>query len=114
MLKSIVSAAAEEDIESILRWSQDQFGERARGRYEALLGQAIVDLAEKPDRAGSHERPELGPLARTYHLRHSRKRVKTSTGRVKEPRHFILFRVRSGNLEIGRVLHDSMELASHL
>src|SRR5579864_1307853 len=99
MLKCIVSAAAEQDIESILLWTQDEFGERARMRYEALLGQAIVDLAEKPDRAGSHARPEIGPLARTYHLWHSRKRVKVSVGRVKKPRHFILFRVRAGNLE---------------
>ena len=114
MLRCIVSASAEQDIESILSWTQDELGEPARMRYEALLAQAMIDLAENPHRAGSHARPEIVPLACTYHLSHSRKRVKTSIGRVKKPRHIILFRVRGGSLEIGRVLHDSMELARHL
>jgi len=115
MLKCIVSVAAEQDIESILRWTEEQFGERARRRYEALLAQAIVDLAENADRAGSQRRPEIAPLARTYHLWHSRKRANASVEGVEKPRHFILFRISgSGNLEIGRVLHDSMELGRPL
>jgi toxin ParE1/3/4 len=114
MLKCIVAAAAK-DIESILRWTQNQFGEQARIRYEALLGRAIVNLAENPARAGIRKRPEISPPAHTYHLWHSRKRVKASVEGVEKPRHFIVFRVSgSGNLEIGRVLHDSMELGKHL
>jgi toxin ParE1/3/4 len=79
------------------------------------LGQAIVDLAENPDRAGSHERSEIAIHVRSYHLLHSRRRIKNVLERVKKPRHFILFRISSsGSLEIGRVLHDSMELVEHL
>ena len=111
----IVSAAAEEDIQAILHWANQHFGARALGRYETLLSQAMLDLAENPTRTGSHDRPEIALSARSYHLVHSRKRVSRSVGRVKKPRHFILFRARGDDsLEISRVLHDSMELAEHI
>ena len=38
-----------------------------------------------------------------------------SGGRIRHPRHFLLYRVTESNLvEIGRVLHDSIELQAHL
>ena len=50
----------------------------------------------------------------THRLRHSRDRVNPSAGRIRKPRHFLLYRVAAdGYLEIGRVLHDSMGLAPH-
>ena len=36
-----VSHAAQADIISILAWSNEQFGEEARRRYEALIAAAI-------------------------------------------------------------------------
>ena len=51
----------------------------------------------------------------TYHLLYSRDRVPKATGRVGKPRHFLLFRIATdGCLEIGRVLHDSMDLKRHV
>lgn len=36
-------------------------------------------------------------------------------GRVQKPRHFLLIRISAdGDLEIARVLHDSMELSRYL
>ena len=72
-----VSPQAEQDIEAILAWTHEEFGEKARVRYEALLIRAILDVAESPERAGSHDRPEISVSARTYHLRHSRDRVRS-------------------------------------
>lgn len=69
-----------------------------------------MDIAADPDRAGSHDRPELTDAARTYHLRRSRDRVGKAVGRVHRRRHFLLYRVRDGRVEIGRVLHDGMDL----
>ncbi len=110
-----LSPQAERDIEEILAWTHEEFGEKARRRYEALLARAILDVAESHDRPGSHDRPEIAPEARTYHLRHSRDRVKKPTGRVQRPRHFLLYRFREdGTIEIGRVLHDGMDLKRHL
>ncbi len=115
MRRCIVSPGAEQDIESILRWTDEHFGERARLRYEAVLAEAIADLAKDPERPGSQQRPEIAPGARTYHLWHSRKQVAASRGRIRQPRHLILFRVRGdGDVEISRVLHDSMDLATQL
>src|SRR3954462_5652422 len=111
MPKYRLSPQAERDIEAILEWTHENFGEKARLRYEALLTRAIMDVAEDPERVGSHDRPEIAVAARTYHLRHSRDRVKKSIGRVQRPRHFFLFRTRTdGEVEIGRVLHDGMDL----
>lgn len=111
----VISPAAQCDIQAILAWTHEHFGERGRLRYEALLGQAIQDVVEAPYRAGSQSRPEITATACTYHLWHSRSRVESASDRVHRPRHFLLFRVtQDGQVEIGRVLHDQMDLVSQL
>ena len=106
---------AERDIEAILEWSHEHFGERGRLRYEGLLATAIVDVVADPERAASHARPEIAAAARTYHLRHSRDHVDPAIGKARQPRHFLLSRLcDDGRVEIGRVLHDSVDLQRHL
>ena len=110
-----LSPLAERDIEAILAWSHTHFGESVRLRYEALLVQAILDLAKDPNCSGSLERPELSKGACTYHLRHSRDHVSRSVGRIRRPRHLLLFRLMDdGSLEVSRVLHDSIDLIQHV
>jgi toxin ParE1/3/4 len=76
---------------------------------------AIRDVAAAPERAGSHDRPEIATSARTYHLRHSRDHVGAAIGKVHHPRHFLLYRLlNDGRVEIGRLLHDSVDLKRHL
>ena len=60
------------------------------------------------------ERPEVMiEGARTYHLSLSRRRV--SRPGVKEPRHFLLYRLRGeGVIEVARILHDGRDLQRHL
>jgi toxin ParE1/3/4 len=83
--------------------------------YEAFLTQAIVDKAEDPERVGSVPREELAAGTRIYHLWHSRQRIAKSVGKVGNPRHFLLLRTNAeGQVEIGRVPHDSMDLHSNL
>ncbi|MGE3819084.1 MAG: type II toxin-antitoxin system RelE/ParE family toxin [Isosphaeraceae bacterium] len=115
MARYRLSRPAEEDVEGILAWTHERFGEKARRRYEALLIQAMWDVAEDAERPGSLDRPELAAAARTYHPRHSRDRVGKSLGRAQRPRHFPLYRPSAdGWIEIGRVLHDGMDLRRHL
>jgi toxin ParE1/3/4 len=110
-----ISRKAEQDIESILDWTQEHFGERARLRYEALLVRAIRDVVANPERLGSLARPEIASATLTYHLVNSRDRVPARVGRVRRPRHFLLYRVsEDGSVEIGRVLHDTMDLERHV
>ena len=110
-----LSAPAERDIEDILAHSETEFGETARLRYEALLTTALTDLAIDPDRVGVRKRDELGPDVRSYHLLLARDRSRGAHGIVRRPRHLVIFRVIAPDiLDIGRVLHDAVELANHM
>jgi len=109
-----LSASAQSDILDILAWSQEQFGDEARIRYEALIVAALRDVAAEPDRPGSIERPELGAAVRSWHLRLSRERARTTTGIVGHPRHFLIYREEHDVVVVGRILHDAMELSHHL
>jgi toxin ParE1/3/4 len=110
----VVSGPARRDIAAMLKRSWQEFGEDAARRYEALLLQALRDVAEDPERPGSIERPEImASGVRTYHLWHSRSRTEGLV--VKNPRHFLLYRRREdGVIEIARVIHDARDLARHL
>jgi toxin ParE1/3/4 len=108
-----LSAEAEDDIFDLLDYTEDRFGDIARLRYEALLLTGLLDISANHERPGSVIRPELGQDVRTYHLRHSRDRVRGGT--VRRPRHILLFRVsRPDLIGVGRVLHDAMEVERHL
>lgn len=110
-----LAVAAEADIRDLLAYSQSRFGTLARERYERLLISGLRDLATDPMRAGSLARPELGKKVRSYHLRHSRDRARHEHGIVVRPRHLILYRLATADLiDIGRVLHDAMEMERHL
>jgi len=111
----IIAPKARSDIASILGRTEENFGPQTLKRYASLISTAIEQIAENPERAGSSARPEIAEHCRTYHLFFSRKTAGRAGGRIRQPRHFLLYRVTEGNIvEIGRVLHDSMDLQPHL
>ena len=69
MFRYRLSEAAQGDLVDILAWTDEQFGEAARLRYESLVVAALRDVARQPDRPGSLARPELGAGVRSWHLR---------------------------------------------
>ena len=109
-----LAPAARQDLREVLRWTERNFGQTAAARYKALIKQAVRDIGADPERPGSKERPEIMVEgARTYHTSLSRTRV--SGPRVKEPRHFLLYRRREdGVIEVARILHDDRDLQRHL
>ncbi|HEX4180478.1 MAG TPA: type II toxin-antitoxin system RelE/ParE family toxin [Caulobacteraceae bacterium] len=109
-----LTEAAETDIIEILAWSEAQFGEAARQRYERLIVTALMDIAATPVRPGSIARPELGEGVRSWHLRGSRTRARGASGIVQRPRHFLIYRQLGALVVVARVLHDVMELERHL
>jgi toxin ParE1/3/4 len=114
-MEVIIAPRARADIASILAWTEESFGPQTLSRYAKLIATAIEQVAENPDRAGSCQRPEIADNCRTYHLFFSRKAAGRAGDRIRRPRHLLLYRVNeSGMVEIGRVLHDSMELKAHL
>ena len=114
MFRYRLSEAAQGDVLDILGWTGEQFGEVARLRYESLIVAALRDVALQPDRPGSLARPELGAGVRSWHLRLSREHVNPGVGTVHRPRHFLVYRLESGLIVVGRILHDAMELALHV
>lgn len=110
-----LSLHAEEDIVEIFAFTFNKFGAAALRRYEHLLTVALERLAENPLRPGSIARPEFGKSLRTYHLRFSRQEARIAEGTVQRPRHLIVYRILNAQqIEIVRLLHDSMELDRHL
>ena len=106
---------AQADIVDLLAYTEANFGEVGRLRYEQLLITAMRDIAAEPERIGSLSRPELGENVRSYHLRYSRERARTGRGTVLRPRHLLLYRfAHPGLIGIGRVLHDAMEIERHI
>ncbi len=114
MLRYRLSESAQADVISILAWTHEQFGEAARLRYEGLIVAALRDIATHPDGPGSIHRPELGAGVRSWHLRRSRHHADVGAGIVRRPRHFLVYRIESNLLVVGRVLHDAMELERNL
>lgn len=114
MFRYRLSDAAQGDIVDILAWTHVWFGEPARLRYETLIVAALRDVATAPERPGSLARPELGARVRSWHLRQSRAHFEPGLNVVRRPRHFLVYRFEPGLVEVGRLLHDAMELARHL
>ena len=103
-----LAAAAEADFQDILRWTLGQFGEAPARIYAETLSAASESLVAGPKVIGAKARNDIAKGLFTLHVaRHGRK-----------GRHFLLFRVGRDNdrqvIEILRLLHDAMDLASHL
>ena len=107
-------AEAAQDLRDVLRWGHEQFGDYAGMRYSLLLQQAFRDIAMNPARHGSRETPELGQNLRSYHLSFSKERARSALGIVRNPRHFLIYRLEGPVVQVFRILHDSMDLATHL
>lgn len=111
----VLAPQGAQDIAAILAWSEERFGPLARERYERLLEAAVTDIASDPGRPGTQQRPELAEGARTCHLAFSREHGRAQAGAVRRPRHVLVYRVIGDDrIEIGRVLHDAMELETNL
>ncbi len=106
-----LGARARLDIRIILSASEAQFGEAARRRYRLLLEQAIEDVAENPQRTGVRAAAREGMWH--YHTRHALPRTPPKQ-RVGRPRHLIVFAIIGDELRVVRVLHDAMDLPTHL
>jgi len=114
-MEIIIAPRARNDIATILAWTEENFGPQTLKRYGKLIATAIEQVAANPELAGSSRRLEIAERCRTYHLFFSRKLAGKVEDRIRHPRHFLLYRVTESNeVEIGRVLHDSMDLQANL
>jgi len=96
------SRSSERDIVQILETTSAKFGLAASRRYQSLIGQAVRDLAENPNRVGA----QAEGARIHYHLRHSRTRV--AGARVSAPRHYLVVRIDGSMMTILAIVYDGM------
>ena len=100
-----LGAAAEVDFANILKWTNENFGARQSRVYRDSLVQAIGELADGPDVAGSKARDEIMRGLRTLHV----------ARRGHRGSHFLMYRAApNSTIEIVRILHDRMDLRRHV
>lgn len=108
MARFRLSRPAQADLTDILATSAERWGIEGRRRYAAILTTAIRKVAADPENPATRDRAELVPGIRSFHIRHARS--DDSELKVRRPVHILYYRViRSGLIEIIRVLHERME-----
>ena len=91
-----VSKAAEADIRSIARYTQDQWGRGQRRVYLAGLNDQFEALSESP--AIAAERQDFEPPVRICPYQ----------------KHLIVYVIDDSGILVIRVLHQSMDIPAHL
>jgi toxin ParE1/3/4 len=102
-----LSRRAKSVIIAILARSEAEFGHAARDRYAALLFRAMQDVADDPTRLGATIDRSIDATCCFYHIGHSRTRVPTPPGRVRSPRHLLVYEIAAdGVVDIIAVVPD--------
>jgi toxin ParE1/3/4 len=100
-----LGAAAEVDFANILKWTDENFGAQQSRVYRDTLVQAIGELADGPDVAGSKARDDIMAGLRTLHVAHHGRRGS----------HFLMYRAAPNKaIDIVRILHDRMDVRRHV
>ena len=95
---------AEQDYIEILQWTTKTFGEGQASTYAETMALAVEALEDGPDVIGAIARDDIQPGIRTLHV--------ARQGRA--GRHFVVFRSTGSDIDVLRLLHDSMDLPRHL
>jgi toxin ParE1/3/4 len=111
MRRLFVAPRAQRDIDATLADSATRHGRNTANRYRRLIALAIEALHEDPDRPAARH-AEIGDL-RLYALRVATRQLGASE-LVRSPPHVVVFRFNDQTVEIVRLLHEAMDLPSHL
>jgi len=85
-------------------WTVKTFSEDQTNNYAETIALAIESLEGGPDILGAKVREDIEPGIRTLHV--------ARQGRA--GRHFVVFRAAGSDIDVLRLLHDSMDLPRHL
>lgn len=101
-----LSRPAETQLAHILANSLQGWGGSGRDRYAALVIAAMQDVADDPVRNGSRQ---IEGALRIYHIRHSRRRTPDRSGRVRRPRHVLVYETAAdGVVDILGLFYDGI------
>ncbi len=98
MRKLHLSPAAAEDLENILQFTMETWGENQFEQYLAAFQQVFDNICQDPSCALSKERGELFTDCRS----------------IRSGRHIVFFRLKNDNIEVVRILHDKMDFLSQI
>ena len=103
--KVLLSDQAELDLLEITIWTVEKFGDRQADEYAETISLAVEALHDGPEILGVKQRDDIGLGICTFHVaRNGRK-----------GRQFVVFKSSAPyQIEVLRLLHDSMDLARHL
>jgi plasmid stabilization system protein ParE len=85
VLRVLFTDSATRQADEICAWGEERFGEAVHDRYDLLLAQAVIDLAEAPRRRGV----EVIDGRIHYHIRHSLPSI-LKADRVGSARHLVI------------------------
>jgi len=106
-----LSGPAAAELDEILDWSESNFGSEARERYNALVFEAIQNVADDPHQPNIRWHRVRTTDIGIYHIERSRDRVPADLGRVGEPRHYLILTIGpDGVVDVLGFIHDSMLL----
>jgi toxin ParE1/3/4 len=91
-----LSKHADEDLRSIFRYTHETWGEEQVWIYLSLLEAARDQLTQNPLCPGSRPREDLAAGCRIF----------------RAGKHYFVYRIQDGFLEIARILHESMDFES--
>ena len=94
----ILSPLAETDLEAIYVYTVETHGLAQLDVYAGILEAAMEAVADDPMVLGSKARDDLSLGCRFYRAGH----------------HYLAYRVREGRVEVGRILHESMNFQLHV
>jgi toxin ParE1/3/4 len=94
----ISSPLAEEDLEAIYKYTVLNHGLSQLNVYADQIEAALQEIADDPFRPRSRARDDLLKRCRFYPAQH----------------HFIVYRLKNERVEVGRILHETMDFPTHV
>jgi toxin ParE1/3/4 len=91
-----LSRQAERDIESILQYTHETYGDAQRQVYAAALDYALATITGNPSLG--HRRPDLSDRHRAFNVE----------------QHVVVYTVFRQRINVARILHGRMNFARHV
>jgi toxin ParE1/3/4 len=97
MRKLHLSPAASEDLENILQFTLDSWGEKQFEVYLSFFQETFDSIQKDPECLLSQGRDEIFKACRSIRSGH----------------HVVFYRLKNKNIEIIRILHEKMDFSRH-
>ncbi len=94
----VLSEIAKEDLLGIYLYTLEAWSEDQLPTYRSLIEKAMERIVQNPYTPGSKALDEIMQGCRSFRC----------------GKHFLIYRVQSYNIQIARILHESMDFSRHV